>query len=246
MPEFRYQEMFPHANPVEIPWRRLDIDGVTVGEYNGRRVLEVSGEALSALAAEAMRDVSHLYRPGHLQQLRDILEDPEASDNDRFVAEALLRQAREESLWRVKFLCVGVGGILAYDLFLISEALLFRRWDPALTQARGVISLLAAPLVAIAAPRAGNGGEAGDPDGDDDDDADGDDDAAAASLALVGLASTILSKSTSVLTAVFSLIWALDSQRSLGGLSDLSSKRVTVKLPSVVAFSSSFACTVMV
>ena len=69
------------------------------------------------------------------------------------LAEALLRQARAESLWRIKFLCVGVGGILAYDLFLASEALLFQRWDPLLTEARGAISLLAAPLVAVAAAR---------------------------------------------------------------------------------------------
>lgn len=69
------------------------------------------------------------------------------------LVEALLRQARAESLWRVKFLCVGVGAILAYDLFLASEALLFRRWDPLLTEARGLISLLAFPLVAVAAAR---------------------------------------------------------------------------------------------
>jgi len=69
------------------------------------------------------------------------------------LAEALLRQARTESLWRIKFLCVGVGGILAYDLFVASEALLFRRWAPLLVEAQGAISLLAAPLIAIAAAR---------------------------------------------------------------------------------------------
>jgi len=69
------------------------------------------------------------------------------------LAEALLRQARTESLWRIKFLCVGVGGILAYDLFVVSEALLFRRWAPLLVEAQGAISLLAAPLIAVAAAR---------------------------------------------------------------------------------------------
>ncbi len=93
MADFQYQAMFPHAHPVDTPWRKLDIEGVTVGEYKGRRVLEVSPSALAELAEAAMLDVSHLLRPGHLQQLRDILDDPEASANDRFVAEALLRNA---------------------------------------------------------------------------------------------------------------------------------------------------------
>jgi len=95
MSAFEYQEMFPKAHPVDTPFRKLDglEGGITVGEYKGRRVLEVDGKVLSALAAEAMRDVSHLYRPGHLQQLRNILDDPEASDNDRFVARSLLQNA---------------------------------------------------------------------------------------------------------------------------------------------------------
>jgi fumarate hydratase class I len=95
MSVFEYQEMFPHAHPVDTPWRKLEglEGGVTVGEYKGKQVLEVDGKVLSALANEAMRDVSHLYRPGHLQQLANILEDPEASDNDRFVARSLLQNA---------------------------------------------------------------------------------------------------------------------------------------------------------
>ncbi len=93
MADFQYQPMFPHAHPVDTPYRRLDIEGVTVSEFKGRRILEVAPSVLSALAAEAMRDVSHLYRPGHLQQLVDILEDEEASRNDRFVATSLLKNA---------------------------------------------------------------------------------------------------------------------------------------------------------
>ena len=96
-PPFEYQEMFPHAHPVSTPWRKLDIDGVTVSEWRGRTVLDVSGSVLTELARTAMRDVSHLYRPGHLQQLRDILEDPEASSNDRFVARSLLLNANVSS-----------------------------------------------------------------------------------------------------------------------------------------------------
>ncbi len=88
-----YQPMFPHAHPVEVAWRKLDIGGVTVDEHRGQRVLHVEAEALRQLTAVAMRDIAHLLRPGHLQQLRDILDDPEASPNDRFVARQLLLNA---------------------------------------------------------------------------------------------------------------------------------------------------------
>ena len=88
-----HQPMFPHAHPVEVAWRKLDIGGVTVDEHRGQRVLHVEAEALRQLTAVAMRDIAHLLRPGHLQQLRDILDDPEASANDRFVARQLLLNA---------------------------------------------------------------------------------------------------------------------------------------------------------
>ena len=55
MADFPYQPMFPHAHPVETPWRKLDIEGVTVSEFKGRRVLEIAPHVLSELAAEAMR-----------------------------------------------------------------------------------------------------------------------------------------------------------------------------------------------
>jgi fumarate hydratase class I len=92
MAEFHFQEMFPQAKP-DTPYRLLTTDHVGQGEYRGRRILEVDREALTALAATAVRDVSHLFRPGHLAQLARILEDPEATDNDRFVARTLLENA---------------------------------------------------------------------------------------------------------------------------------------------------------
>jgi fumarate hydratase class I len=92
MAEFHFQEMFPQAKP-DTPYRLLTTDHVGQGEYRGRRILEVDREALTALAATAVRDVSHLFRPGHLAQLARILEDPEATDNDRFVARTLLQNA---------------------------------------------------------------------------------------------------------------------------------------------------------
>ncbi len=92
MVEFQFQEMFPQE-PADTPYRKLDGDFVSVGDYKGRRILEVDQEALTVLASEAIRDISHLFRSGHLQQLKKILEDPEATDNDVFVARALLQNA---------------------------------------------------------------------------------------------------------------------------------------------------------
>ncbi len=92
MSDFAYQEMFELA-AAEVPYRQLTTDHVTTAEVLGERVLRVEAEALTLIAAEAMRDMAHLLRPGHLQQLRDILDDPEASANDRFVALQLLKNA---------------------------------------------------------------------------------------------------------------------------------------------------------
>jgi fumarate hydratase class I len=92
MPEFRYQPIFELTHS-ETPWRKLPGDFVREARLEGERVLKVDAEALTQLAAEAVRDVSHLFRPGHLAQLRKILDDPEASDNDRFVAREMLKNA---------------------------------------------------------------------------------------------------------------------------------------------------------
>jgi fumarate hydratase class I len=92
---FSYSPLFQtEANPVETPWRKLTSDHVrTVEGANGARLLQVDREAFRLLSANAMRDIAHLLRPAHLQQLRNILDDPEASDNDRFVALELLKNA---------------------------------------------------------------------------------------------------------------------------------------------------------
>ena len=96
MADFQYQEMF-ELGPDETPYRSLGKDHVSTIEVDGRSILKVGPEALTRLAAEAIRDVSHLFRPGHLAQLAKILEDPEASDNDRFVALELLKNANVSS-----------------------------------------------------------------------------------------------------------------------------------------------------
>jgi fumarate hydratase class I len=92
MPEFRFQEIFPHGEDT-TPYRRIDGSFVATDTVRGERIVLVDNAALTQLAAEAIRDVSHLFRPGHLAQLRRILDDPEASSNDRFVALNMLRNA---------------------------------------------------------------------------------------------------------------------------------------------------------
>jgi fumarate hydratase class I len=92
MAEFRFQPSF-ELGPDTTPYRRLSTDHVSVRELGGLEFLHVRPQALELLAAAAMDDIAHLLRPGHLAQVRRILDDPEASDNDRFVALELLKNA---------------------------------------------------------------------------------------------------------------------------------------------------------
>ncbi|MDF1488194.1 fumarate hydratase [Tessaracoccus caeni] len=101
MPEFRYVDMLPIGKD-ETPYRLLTTEGVTVVDGpDGRKFLEVAPEALTLLAETAMHDIAHYLRPAHLQQLRNILDDPEASANDKFVALDLMKNAN-----------IAAGGIL--------------------------------------------------------------------------------------------------------------------------------------
>ncbi|MEM7412716.1 MAG: fumarate hydratase [Myxococcota bacterium] len=94
MPDFDYQPLIEHGHD-ETSYRRLDAlsDLVKTQRVGDRTLLEVPAEVLRGLAAAALDDISHLLRPAHLAQLRKILDDPEASDNDRFVALELLTNA---------------------------------------------------------------------------------------------------------------------------------------------------------
>ncbi|MBM3685178.1 MAG: fumarate hydratase [Actinobacteria bacterium] len=92
MVDFSYQDMLP-LGPDDTPYRLLTTQGVSTLEAAGRTFLVVEPEVLTLLTGEAMRDIAHLFRPGHLEQLSKILDDPEASDNDRFVALELLKNA---------------------------------------------------------------------------------------------------------------------------------------------------------
>ena len=92
MAAFQYQEIFEHAADTTT-YRKLTSEYVSTSTFEGQEIVKVQPEALTLLAREAMDDVAHLLRPGHLAQLAKILDDPEASDNDRFVAMELLKNA---------------------------------------------------------------------------------------------------------------------------------------------------------
>ena len=100
MPEFSYTDLLPTGEDT-TEYRRLDVDGVGVEAAFGKEFLRVDPGALTQLTSTAMRDIAHLLRPGHLRQLRSILDDPQASGNDRYVARDLLQNA-----------CIAAGGVL--------------------------------------------------------------------------------------------------------------------------------------
>ncbi|MGI8662307.1 MAG: fumarate hydratase [Acidimicrobiales bacterium] len=100
MTDFAYQELFP-LGPDETTYRLVTTDGISTFAAGGATFLEVDPLVLTLLTSAAMRDIAHLLRPGHLAQLARILDDPEASPNDRFVALDLLKNA-----------CIAAGGVL--------------------------------------------------------------------------------------------------------------------------------------
>ncbi len=100
MPEFGYSDLLPLGDD-DTPYRLLSTEGVRTRQAFGTTFTEVEPQALTLLTSTAMHDIAHLLRPGHLSQLRSILDDPEASPNDRYVARDLLKNA-----------CVAAGGVL--------------------------------------------------------------------------------------------------------------------------------------
>jgi len=99
-PPFDFVDLLP-IEPHDTPYRLLTSDGVSTFDAGGQRFVRVEPEALTLLTSTAMRDIAHLLRSGHLQQLRNILDDPEATANDRFVATELLKNA-----------AIAAGGVL--------------------------------------------------------------------------------------------------------------------------------------
>ncbi len=92
MSDFAFSPILPLAHG-DTPYRRLPFDGITTFTAGGRTFVDVPAAALTLLTREAMRDIAHLLRPGHLAQLRAILDDKDASANDHFVALDLLKNA---------------------------------------------------------------------------------------------------------------------------------------------------------
>jgi fumarate hydratase, class I len=95
-PEFFYQDPFPLSKD-DTPYRLLTKEYVSLSKFDGKDILKIEPEALTFLAKEAIRDVSFLLRTPHLEKVAAILKDPEASDNDRYVALAMLRNADTSS-----------------------------------------------------------------------------------------------------------------------------------------------------
>jgi fumarate hydratase class I len=100
MPDFIHETMFPLAKG-DTKWRKLTGDYVKTAEFGGAPVLSIDGTALTELSRAAFFDISHYLRSSHLAQLAKIMDDPEASDNDRFVTYELLKNAN-----------ISAGGIL--------------------------------------------------------------------------------------------------------------------------------------
>ncbi len=100
MADINYSEMFPLADD-PTPYRKISDDFVSAAPFAGGEMLTVDPQALTLLTETAFHDISHYLRPGHLRQLANIIADPEASNNDRFVAIEFLKNAN-----------VAAGGVL--------------------------------------------------------------------------------------------------------------------------------------
>ena len=100
MPEFEFTEILP-LGADDTTYRLISTEGVSTFDTPEGTFLKVSPEAITLLTETAMKDIAHLLRPAHLKQLASILTDPEASDNDRFVALDLLKNAN-----------IAAGGVL--------------------------------------------------------------------------------------------------------------------------------------
>ena len=127
MPEFCYTDLLPLGEDA-TEYRQLTQDGISTRHAFGRDFLEVEPGVLSMLTGTAMRDIAHLLRPGHLRQLRSILDDPEASGNDRFVARDLLQNA-----------CIAAGGVLPMCQDTGTAIVMGKRGQQVLTDGRDEI-----------------------------------------------------------------------------------------------------------
>jgi fumarate hydratase class I len=128
-PEFNYSDLLP-IGPDETQYRFLGNEGVEVVEAAGRTFITVSAEAITKLTEEAIHDINHYLRPAHLQQLRNIIDDKDASANDRFVALDLLKNAN-----------ISAGGILPMCQDTGTALVMGKKGQQVLTTERDEISI---------------------------------------------------------------------------------------------------------
>ena len=128
-PEFNYSDLLP-IGPDETEYRFLGKEGVEVVEAAGRTFITVSAEAITKLTEEAIHDINHYLRTAHLRQLRNIIDDKDASANDRFVALDLLKNAN-----------ISAGGILPMCQDTGTALVMGKRGQHVLTTERDEISI---------------------------------------------------------------------------------------------------------
>jgi fumarate hydratase class I len=128
-PEFHYSDLLP-IGPDESEYRFLGKEGIEIVEAAGRTFITVSPEAITKLTEEAIHDINHYLRPAHLQQLRNIIDDKDASANDRFVALDLLKNAN-----------ISAGGILPMCQDTGTALVMGKKGQQVLTTERDEISI---------------------------------------------------------------------------------------------------------
>ncbi len=128
-PEFSYQDLLP-IGPDETEYRLISNEGVSTFTADGRQFLKVSKDAISNLTQVALHDISHYLRSEHLQQLANILKDPESSPNDRFVATDLLKNAN-----------ISAGGILPMCQDTGTAIVMGKKGQQVLTEEKDEISI---------------------------------------------------------------------------------------------------------
>ena len=128
-PEFSYQDLLPIGLD-KTEYRLISTEGVSTFTADGRQFLKVSKDAISNLTQVAMHDISHFLRSEHLEQLANILKDPESSPNDRFVATDLLKNAN-----------ISAGGILPMCQDTGTAIVIGKKGQQVLTEEKDEISI---------------------------------------------------------------------------------------------------------
>lgn len=129
MPNFSYSELLPLGED-DTKYRFVGTEGVKVVHYGDKEFLQIEPVALEKLTAQAIHDISHYLRPAHLQQLANIIQDPEASPNDRFVATDLLKNAN-----------ISAGGILPMCQDTGTALVMAKKGQRVLTTAKDEIAI---------------------------------------------------------------------------------------------------------